>query len=136
MSSIDTIAFDWDGVVHEHAAFTAPMGNCDLELLREAIARGYSVAVMTCNNVGYVSGYLRDHGFRVYADTAMRYMDWESAGDLVLVTNRKVCAGLYADDKGFEYHYGQGGAGIFAEAERRKAARLARKAASGRSAVS
>lgn len=101
-----TIAFDFDGVLHENPHYKWPLDAVDLGLLRKAHARGYAVAIMTCNDVTRVARFLRKSGFRAVADTKMTRMHW-SDPEAILVTNRKLVADFYVDDKAVRYRFGQ-----------------------------
>lgn len=127
---LDTLGFDWDGVISASPGYTpAGDGETDLTPIREALARGYSVAVITCNIPAAIAAYLTRNGIRAFADLRMRHDHWEDTSGVVLVTNRKVHVRLMADDRGFEYHYGQDPELIFAEAGKRLAERRAARKA-------
>lgn len=137
MSSISTIGFDWDGVIHERAGWCPNGCGCgfDLSPIEEAINRGYSVCIVTCGDIFAIGAYLGRHGFKVCTDPRMRYDHWEDQGETILVTNRKVHVGLMVDDRAFEHHYGQNPERIFTEAERRRACRDRARAARRRAVL-
>lgn len=100
------VAFDFDGVLSKGTRYHWPLDELDLSLIAGAHERGYAVAVMTCNDVTRVAGALRQRGLRVFADVRMTREFW-SDPEVVLVTNRKVAAKLYVDDRAVRYQYGQ-----------------------------
>lgn len=122
MGSEWTIAFDYDGTLTSGNRTGA---EADFRPLAEAIRRGYSVAVMTCNDIFHVSAVLNRSGITTQTDPAMRIWLWENAGSVVLVTNRKVWAAIYPDDRGFQWQHGDDPEAIFAEAAKRREARHA-----------
>lgn len=111
-----TIAFDFDGVLHEHPRYHWPAGRLDLEPLNEAIRRGYHVAVMTCNVPKMVGDLLEARGLKVYVDKEMKYGRWDQKG-IVLVTNRKVSAVAYVDDRAIRWTIGSNPRAIWDAAE-------------------
>jgi len=105
------LAFDWDGTLTSAGA--APVGrdnpgvSIDLTPVRMALSRGLQVAVMTCNDVGYVAAALYRHGVLGYPDHEMQYkIPPVFLGGYVLVTNRKVLARKYIDDRGMHWQFG------------------------------
>ena len=113
-----TIAFDFDGELHEDPHYRWPPAALDFSLIEQAHDRGYAVAVMTCNDIWRVAGLLQRHGFRVYADHAMRHMYWHDPS-VVLVTGRKVCATAYVDDRAIRYRFGEDTGKVWAELDSR-----------------
>jgi hypothetical protein len=103
-------AFDWDGTLTSE---DGPIGQdhgavLDLQPLRLVLAGGFTAAVMTCNVVSYVETILRQNGIPAMADTTMQFKTYpdDLGPGFVIVTNRKVLARFYFDDRGREYHYG------------------------------
>lgn len=105
----DNIAFDFDGVLHEHPGYRATFGAIDLNPIRLAHERGLAASVMTCNDLHRVAAVLRRGGFRVFVDADMRHLFWDGgySGTTVLVTGRKVSAIGYLDDKGYNARHGE-----------------------------
>lgn len=103
------ICFDFDGVLHESAEYRYPMGKVRLDLITQAQDRGYAVAIMTCNDVLYVAAYLRGRGVKAVSDAQMKRVWWSGGedGKDVLVTNRKIPARAYIDDRAINYHYSE-----------------------------
>lgn len=101
-----TLAFDFDGVLHQHPKYHWPLGATDFDVMREAMARGYSVAVVTANVVSMVGDVLAKQGFTVLVDKDMNRARWAQQGT-VLVTNRKIPALAYVDDRAIRWTYGQ-----------------------------
>ncbi len=114
------IAFDWDGTLTNESI--TPVGTDDpdrvIELapLKMALDAGHIAVVMTCNEPGYVADILRDHGIHAVTDPWLQVAAWDGGADgkTVLVTNRKVLADLYVDDRAFRYRFGDDPASIFA----------------------
>lgn len=107
-----TIALDFDGVIHENPHYKWPLDAVDLGLIRKAHARCYAVAIMTCNDVSLVAKFLRQSGFRAVADLKMTRHSWHDP-ESILVTNRKITADFYVDDKAVRYRFGQSHEVIF-----------------------
>jgi len=103
------LSFDFDGVLHEHRNWRGTFGNVSAELIFEAQERGWAVGVSTCNDVTRVAAALRRQGVRVLIDHDMKHSDWNGGrdGKLVVVTNRKLSAHAYVDDRNIKYVYGQ-----------------------------
>jgi hypothetical protein len=123
------MVFDFDGVLHEHAAYANPFGALNFEPIREAHDRGYPVAVSTCNDTWRVAEALQDAGFYVLDDQDHRYgqLGWDggrTTGRVVLVTNMKV-SGWLVDDRAMNWHYGDSTNKIWSAV---RGAELARKA--------
>lgn len=115
-----TIAFDFDGVIHEDPHYRIEFLDIDVAPIREAHRRGYAVAIMTCNDVRRVAAALRQLKLRAWADAGMRFLEWSGGkdGKEILVTGRKIVASLYVDDKAMNWRYGEDPAAIFAEVSR------------------
>lgn len=60
----------------------------------------YAVAIVTARNISYVTPWLRSYGFDV--DDQDNGSPWSVQGTL-LVTNRKVPAICYVDDRGIRF---------------------------------
>lgn len=103
------IGFDFDGVLHEHASYTQRDGKVDFSLITEGFQRGFAAAVITANIPDRVGWSLRKAGFSVVVDNDMRYPAWSggSGGRHVLVTNRKISAFRYVDDRAISYRFGE-----------------------------
>jgi hypothetical protein len=103
------LAFDFDGVLHSKVHYSATWGELDFTGLTKAQKRGWAVGVMTCNDVHRVAALLVRAGFKVFADRGMTQMFWDGGDDglTVIVTNRKLAASRYLDDKGQNFQFGQ-----------------------------
>lgn len=123
-------AFDFDGTIHAHAGYRAEFGHIDTCGLDKAFELGYCVAVMTCNDVDRVAAALEALGYTVLADAGMTRLFWNGGPDgrTVLVTNRKVAASAYFDDRAFNLKYGQDCGAVLAQADAEVTARRAQKA--------
>ena len=104
----ENVAFDFDGVVHENPEWAPKFSAIDIEGLELFQNAGYAVSIMTCNDVDRVAAALRRFGFDTYEDHRMRLWQWNGGrtGLTVLVTNRKVSAAMYLDDRGFRFRFG------------------------------
>lgn len=105
------IAFDWDGTLTD--AGTVEIGhdnagvNVDLSPLIWAVRKGYTVAIMTCNDPWYIWQKLFKAGFDAIADNDMSIKcppAW--LGTTIVVTQRKVYARVYVDDHGLNWQCG------------------------------
>jgi hypothetical protein len=103
------VAFDWDGTL---TSGDGPVGQDNgqklnllpLELIR---AKGYAVAIMTCNEAGYVAQVLQRAGIPARADMQMEHkIPPQDLGQQVVVTQRKVLSRFYVDDRNIEWRYG------------------------------
>lgn len=117
MKLTGTISFDFDGVLSEDRQGDGAIRRTDFEGIREALRRGYSVAVSTCASVWKVAGVLRTAGFEVLEDRTMHCLYWQGQGDLILVTNRKVCADIHIDDRAWRHKFGEPWGPVFRELE-------------------
>lgn len=114
--SLGLIAIDFDGVLTPSPEACWPPAEVDLTLIRLAQARGYAVAIMTCNaDVRRVAAELVARGIAAVADPAMSHRSWSDPGT-VLVTNRKVIADFYVDDRAVRYRFGDPVPAIFGRA--------------------
>lgn len=100
-----TIAVDFDGVIHAYrrgwadgSIYDEPMPGA-LGALR-ALMRDYAVFIFTTRQVEQVAEWLINHGMpcRVGYDGPF----WNERGSL-LVTNRKLAAVAYIDDRGIRF---------------------------------
>jgi hypothetical protein len=98
------------------------MGHVDITLLRMAQDRGYPVAVVTANEVGYVARTLQDLGIDAVADPTMKMASWQSwqARGRVLVTNRKIAGRAFVDDRAIHWQYGDDPLEVFQELDKRE----------------
>ena len=104
------VAFDWDGVLQQSPHYLAP-GSwvLDVSPMTAVLAAGYCCAVMTCNVCENVAAALHHAGLSIALDPAMTrgFWDGEEDGRTVLVTNRKIAAVMYVDDRALHWTYGQ-----------------------------
>jgi predicted phosphatase len=105
------IAFDWDGTLTDGAIVETGHDNAgvtiDLAPLRWAMRKGYTVAIMTCNDPWYVWQKLFDADISAYADIDMANKcppQW--LGTTIMITQRKVYARVYVDDHGLRWAFG------------------------------
>lgn len=69
--------------------------------LRELMAE-YAVFVFTTRDPAEVAAWLRGHGFTAYSDECHPGQFWNRQG-VILVTNRKLAAVAYIDDRGIRF---------------------------------
>lgn len=116
------LAFDFDGTLREGRGYRWPLtGRVDLTPMRQALARGYAVHVLTANDVDRVAEVLRAEGIDAVPDHFMDMLDWNGgqSGQTVLVTNRKMKFRMLVDDRAFHWRYGDNPDDIWAELDRR-----------------
>lgn len=70
-----------------------------LEALRFLLSR-YYVMILTAREPGEARGWLESHGFRTDSDNGSP--GWSTRG-VLLVTNRKLPAHIYVDDRGLRF---------------------------------
>lgn len=122
------VAFDFDGVLHEHGGYRASFGQIDTTLIDMAHARKFAVAIMTCNDTWRIANLLAKRGYKVQDDNARPVgalrgsPSWYGGEDgyTILVTNRKVCAKFYVDDRALQYEYQTDPREVFVEIDRRR----------------
>lgn len=115
-STKGNIAFDYDGVLHSSPKMRWPPKEIDFGPLREAQRRGYAVTIMTCNTIASVGKLLEQHGFKVYVDHKRSYTRW-AFKNVILVTNMKVSAVAYVDDRAIHWTFGSDPRAIWDAAE-------------------
>lgn len=103
-----TMAVDFDGPIHRYGKGWHD-GTIYDELTpgaREAIAgfqaRGYAVFVFTSREIEQVVPWMQARGFDVAADGPPYPTFWDSP-DQILVTNRKLAAVAYIDDRAVRF---------------------------------
>lgn len=106
-----TIAVDFDGVIHRYSrgwqdgSIYDPPHDGALDGLR-ALMRDYAVFIFTSRNSAQVAGWLHAYGFTVTIDDS-KQVPWNGAfwktRDVLLVTNRKLGAAAYLDDRAVRF---------------------------------
>lgn len=102
------VSFDWDGTL---TSGDGPIGQdngavIDLAPLQACLDAGLSCAIMTCNQPSYVAGVLREHQIPVFCDEGFLHkIPHPDFDGMVLVTQRKVLARVYADDRGLRFRW-------------------------------
>jgi hypothetical protein len=119
-------AFDFDGVLHAEPRGGITWSEIDLTLIADCHARGIAVAIMTCNDTYRVAAVVRQRGFQVVDDNVTDFgwprgsPPWNGYADgkTVLVTNRKVLASRYIDDKAHRHLFEWGPERFWVDVER------------------
>src|SRR5580692_7717984 len=112
MPTRQCVSVDFDGLLHSyHDGWKdgSIYGDLDFSVIPKLHDLGYAVAVSTCRPITPVVHSLRKHGFIVQDDVTLARSFWYGGtrGDTVLVTNRKVAAVAYLDDRAVNVKYGQ-----------------------------
>lgn len=115
-----TIGVDFDGVIHQYSkgwadgSIYGPPVTGSLEGLR-LLMREHAVFIFTTRDASQVMLWLTDLGFDCRADTGETF--WNKRG-VLLVTNRKLAATAYVDDRAIRFqHWAQALADIASGAE-------------------
>jgi hypothetical protein len=107
MVPVATVATDFDGVIHSYgrgwqdgSIYDDPIPGA-FDAIRQLQQR-YAVAVFTSRDVQQVTGWLTSYGIRCHADPHGEIKFWDDQ-DVVLVTNRKILAICYIDDRAIRF---------------------------------
>jgi hypothetical protein len=107
VARVQTVAVDFDGVIHQYGRgwqdgtiYDAPMPGAVDGLKR--LQQRYAVFVFTSREVEQVLPWLEDLGFDVAADGPPYPTFWNSQ-EQILVTNRKLPAVAYLDDRAVRF---------------------------------
>jgi hypothetical protein len=104
-----TIAFDFDGVIHGYSrgwqdgeCYDPPVPGA-LDFLRECMET-HNVFILTTRDVGQVGEYIRKHAPEIQLQVAAFYdsIFWNAQG-ILLITNRKLAAEFYIDDRAIRF---------------------------------
>lgn len=101
-----TIAIDFDGVIHAYSQgyqdgsiYDMPVPGA-IEALKFLMSK-YCVFIFTARDVNEVIPWLESYGFKTDRDNGSP--TWETEG-ILLVTNRKLPALIYVDDRGLRFY--------------------------------
>jgi hypothetical protein len=106
-----TVAIDFDGVIHafrkgwhDGSIYDEPVPGA-FDAIRLFQSSGYAVAVFTCRDPEPVARWLGRHGIvcAIDRDTAEGATRFWNDQEIVLVTNIKVAAVAYIDDRGIRF---------------------------------
>jgi hypothetical protein len=108
MEALNAVGFDFDGVIHRYSrgfhdgsCYDDPMPGAVLAIHQALEAR--PVAIVTARPVAMVADWFRQHtDFRVHVDPDCKIQFWSERGTL-LITNRKIVAAHYVDDKAIRF---------------------------------
>ena len=106
----NTLAFDFNGVLDQSPddyRINIDPDDLDFTPLWAALEKGWAVAVVTAARPAVVARALGKAGFKVYVDNYMELEWWDGGkdGDRVLVTNRKISATAYIDDRAVNFRW-------------------------------
>ncbi|SRR5579884_25913 len=106
---VQSVGVDFDGVIHRYSKgwqdgsiYDEPMPGA-VEGLRALLAR-YAVFVFTTRSVHQVAEWLVPLGFGVRIDGDPDSPEFWNARDILFVTNRKLAAVAYIDDRAVRFH--------------------------------
>lgn len=102
---MSTIAIDFDGVIHAYSKgwhdgtiYDQPIPGA-LETIRNLMTQ-HAVAIFTSRNTTHVAAWMTERGFRCHVGHEGKF--WNTRGS-ILVTNRKIPAAVYLDDRGVQF---------------------------------
>ncbi len=105
------VAIDFDGVIHKYSRgwqggkIYDPIDVTGIRVMQEA---GYAVAIMTARDVHSIVDALPDDYPRTVIDPKCEIKFWDGgeSGLDVLITNRKIAAVAYIDDRAVIHDFG------------------------------
>lgn len=107
------LAIDFDGVIHRYSKGWRSgeiYDSIDITGIREGQEAGFAVAILTTRDVVQVASCLRGYveGCRIVADIKCKLRFWNGgdSGLDILVTNRKIGAVAYIDDRAICHRWG------------------------------
>lgn len=104
-----TIAFDFDGVIHKYRSgwfdgsiYDDPNRSVVAAINELLTIPGVSVVIISTRNPEQIKGWIDDHHLFPCSVMNDKYPFWQDE-DVVGITNKKVPAVLYVDDRAFLY---------------------------------
>lgn len=105
---MSTIAIDFDGVIHKYSRgwhdgtiYDDPMPGA-IEGIKQ-LQKNYAVFVFTTRDATDVALWLNNHGVDAVSDYHVTTKDFWNNQQVVLVTNRKLAAVAYLDDRAIRF---------------------------------
>lgn len=105
------VGLDFDGVIHRYSkgwcggAIYDPIDLTGIKIMHHA---DLAVAIFTCRDTQTVATILENHGYKVVQDKGDHTLFWDGGEDgrTILVTNFKISAIAYIDDRAVNHKFG------------------------------